>query len=124
MPKSPAASPEQGDDLLAKIAWAAEASTPGGSPDPEAAAGEARQHRRSAAELAAALGLDWPMPPDLLEAAYWAGKARHILRRRDQAIRAAAGNGRSQRAIGSATGLSHSAISRVSARSDSPGTRW
>jgi len=122
MPKSPAASPEQGDDLLAKIAWAAEASTPGGSPDPEAAAREARQHRRSAAELAAALGLDWPMPPDLLEAAYWAGKARYVLRRRDQAIRAV--RGQSQRAIGSATGLSHTAISRVSARRDSPSNRW
>jgi len=110
------------DDLLAKIAWAAKATTAGG--DPEAAAARARRNKRSPAELAAALGLAWPMPPELLEAAYWAGKARHDLGRRDQAIRAAAGRGLSQRAIGSATGLSHTAISRIGDRRDAANTRW
>jgi hypothetical protein len=110
------------DDLLAKIAWAAGASTPGS--DPDAVAEQARRDQRSPAELAAGLGLAWPMPPELLEAAYWAGKARYVLGRRDQAIRAAVGRGFSQRAIGSATGLSHTAISRISARRDSASTRW
>lgn len=117
-------SPQPGEDLLAKIAWAAEAIKPGSSPDPDAAAEQAGRDQRTPAELAAALGLAWPMPPDLLEAAYWAGKARHALSRRDQSIRAASARGRTQRVIGSATGLSHTAVSRIGARRDSARTRW
>jgi hypothetical protein len=114
-----------GDDLLTKIAWAAEASTPGSGRDPDVVAEQARQNQRTPAEFATELGLAWPMAPELLEAAYWAGKARHVLGRRDQAIRAAAAvRGLSQRTIGAATGMSHTAISRIRGRRDSAGTRW
>jgi len=52
-------------------------------------------------------------PASVLLAAAWAGFAEYATARRDEAIRAAVDNGRSQRQVAAHVGLSHPGVARI-----------
>ena len=66
------------------------------------------------ATAAEEIGLNPGQRRELLTAAAWAGIARVALRRRDDAIRDCVNRGAPYREVAQATGLSHTAVGRVS----------
>lgn len=69
-----------------------------------------------AAGFASECGLAWPMRPEMLEMACFAGMARWATLRRDAAITAAVEAGCPLRHAGDVAGLSHTAVAKIARR--------
>jgi hypothetical protein len=92
--------------------------------DPEAVIDRLRDHGYTWEQACAELGIEPTMRRELAVASAWAGIARVALRRRDGAICGCAAARAPLRALGAATGLTHSGVARVVERGTSPRGRW